>query len=256
MPAPSHEKRDPRKKPRLSPEEHQKAKQLHERNGIPFGQAVRVVRGQVTLNEVVLRMLRRDKIDKLVQQHGIGRALAGSIVDGKIDQEHALLKFRARWNVIQNRERSALDEARQDGRRVALMLDPDLVRFGRIRKVDTYEFDFEPEDGPPETVHKTMVHCVFDPAEVKTVARRTKVDEKVQARDLAPQISAQQRLHFKHAVLQKILESEKPCTAVTRRGKIFRGKIQRYGLYEMGLKLDRGPFVTLFRHALEKLDGP
>ncbi|MBI5529196.1 MAG: hypothetical protein HY897_22965 [Deltaproteobacteria bacterium] len=244
-------KKRPKKK--LPPEIAEKARRLNEQNGIPFALAVNVARGKDTLSNVLNRMLRDSKVQKLMDARGVPKNIAQVVVDGKADLDRLLLKQRARQYLSENWSRSVIDELHKSGTPAALLVDPDEVVTGGITGVDTYEFRLVPDEADERTVRKVDLHCVFAPNDAKAVREAASIDTGIRKLDLGPELSPQKRINFKHAEFQGRLESGKTAVFITRRGHRFSGRILWYSRWEVGIALDAGPEVTIFRHGLQNI---
>ena len=244
-----------KRKKKPSPEVLERARELHEKNGIPEPLALEVAGGKLTVAEALQRMLREDRAEKLAARLGIPLKMALDIVDGKLDEAEVPLKYRARQYVDANPVRSALTAAFEEGRRIGLLADPRRILVGRITGLEKYELCIQPEDGEPESLLKVFLHVVFEAEDRKRVEAALGTDAEVAARNLEPEHSPKRRRHFKHAVFHERLESGEPFSVTTRRGHVLRGKLTWYSLFELGLELESGPEVTVFRHAIETIEG-
>lgn len=247
-------KRRKERKVKLSPDVIEKAKKLQERNGIPFAMAVKIALGQTTLADVLKAMMRKEKIRNIVTKHGLSPELAGHVVDRRISLDAALLKSRVSQHKKENWKRSVLEDVFKDNRKITLMVDPDVPLSGRVTKLDKYDFEFMVEgESAPRAMRKIDVKYAFAPELGDAVKAIVGVDLEVKSKNLAPAPSPLERKHIKHVIFQELLDSGRKFTVTTRRGDILCGRLDWYGLYEFGMRLDDEIHVTVFRHAVEKL---
>jgi hypothetical protein len=241
-------------KPKLPPEVFRKAKELNEKNGIRFDLAVKIAQGKETLSGALKQMMRDEKVGKLVSTHSLHRETASHVVDGKADLDWELLRLRARQTAKTGRDRLILAERCERQDPLCLWLDPDRVLTGLVTRVDKYRFEFLPEGGERLEEDKVVAHFAHDPQDGPRVKKAIRMDPEVVALALGPEHSPVKRIHFKHAIFQRLLESGEEFALTTRRGHILKGRLEWFGVYEFGLRLPSGPLVTIFRHALHYLD--
>lgn len=232
----------------------EKAKKLQERNGIPFAMAVKVALGQTTLANVLKTMMRKEKIRSLVTKHGLAPEIAGFVMDGKISLDAAILKSRVIQHKKGNWKRSVLEDVFKNNQKITLMIDPDVPLCGRVTKLGKYDFEFTVDgETAPRTMRKIDVKYAFAPEFENAIRAIVGVDAEVKNKNLAPAPSPLERKHIKHITFQELLDTGKRFTVTTRRGDILCGRLDWYGLYEFGMRLDDEIQVTVFRHAIENL---
>jgi len=243
----------PRTQPKLTPEQRERARKLHDENGLPWHAAAMVARGDETLASVLKQLLRQDRINKLVAQHDLDRGVAGNIVDGKGSLEHILLRRRARQVVQETPQHRRLDEVHAAGDHVCLVVDPEEILTGRVAELERLELVFQPDEGEPRRLNKLQMHALVEPAHLAVLRQRWGRDQEICGQELAPEPCPWLRQHVKHARLQELVESHARCTLVTRRGRVLEGKIAWYSRFEIGLRLTKKAEVVLFRHAVHEL---
>lgn len=219
-------------------------------SGIPLSQALQVVRGERTLNEVVSGMALRSEVDALVARHGLSRALATQVARKEADLEEVLRKSRQGAHLQENRDRSVLKETLDSGRPVALGLHGMVVLRGRITAVDPYELTLLAEDGTEHRIHKLQLKFAYDPAQYKSLRKALRYDA---ARKGAhePVARPQDRYGCSDKRLFRYLDTKVPVAATTLEGEVLTGRVSWMGRWEFCLKLDKSEaWVVIFRHAL------
>ncbi len=221
---------------------------------IPEAAARRVVYGKATLNEVLEELMLQERIERLISEHGVNRALATNIALGKTNLDVVLLRRRKNETLKKYYDQSCLEEARRKDARIALALHGNKKVVGRIKDVDKYVFRFQPDDSEEVVeIHKTHVKFAYDPDQYKGVRKHLKVDKKVRAQQLGPILRARERYHFKNLTLQESMDTRREVDVVTLEGDTFRGHVEWFGRWEFGLKLKGGARVVAFRHAVYRL---
>ncbi len=231
-----------------------RARALEQNQGIPYEQALAVAAGRQSIAAVLSDMLRVEKIQQLMAKHQLDRSRAILVVDKIKSLDEVLTKLRARQNVSQTPRHARLQRLKDEGVPVALEIDPDRVAIGKIQELTQYDVRLETQAGEAVTVRKLDILYFFEARELARVQKARKLDRAVAGKALAPELAPGKRTHFKHAVFQRLIESQKDTALTTRRGQTLRGKVVRFDLYEVDLKLGKGPLVTFCRHALAAID--
>lgn len=240
-----------KKKHRTDPRVRARAEKLHD-NGMPFQMAMAVALGRLTLNEALERLARQDKVDKLMAEHDLSRALATQIVIGHASLDVVLARRRMKAHREENRLRSCLDEARDSGERIAIAIHGKDKIIGTVVEVAPYSVTLQPdEDGAePRELHKLQLKYAWDPDDWKLVRKGTRTD-KSRSRDPLPPIERpQDRYTCSDKRLFRYLDEEQQVQATLLEGDVLRGTLTWFGRYEFGMRLKSDVEVTVFRHAL------
>jgi sRNA-binding regulator protein Hfq len=150
---------------------------------------------------------------------------------------------------VQNRDRTCLVE---DGK-LALVLHDGRTLKGTVKKLELYQFEFEEDGRPPETIHKLMVMYAYAPGEWKGVKKGIKhdKDKKPAGPEVAPAPRPQDRYSCSDKRLFQYLDRRTEIAVTLLDGDVLRGTITWFGRYEFGLKLRTDAEITVFRHALK-----
>ena len=148
----------------------ERAPELHEQ-GMPFQMALAVAHGRLELNEALERMARNDRILRLMKKHDLSRALATQVALGQADLDRVLYTRRFDDHRKDNRVRSVLDEAKENGSSVVLGLHGRTELEAKITGSDTYSVIAAPEGQDPRDVHKLQVKYAYRPDDARKVAK-------------------------------------------------------------------------------------
>ncbi|MBM4394183.1 MAG: hypothetical protein FJ087_00660 [Deltaproteobacteria bacterium] len=234
---------------KATPEEKAKAQQVVERSGIPLPQAILVVRGQVTLNDVLKEMLAREKVEKLVKE-GFDRSLAGQVAHGRLDLERAR-RIQKVWTTQNASFHSDRMKDLPVGAPVMVSLfDAGAVR-GLVQDVSRYDLVLRTEAGPePVTVkkHDIKFYCALGYADrvLASVGR----DAEVAALGLKASTSLADRFRPEDALVLQWVPSAAPKRLVLRDGDALTGVPVRIARYEIELDVGDGATVCVLTHAL------
>lgn len=234
-----------------SPSVKDQADELVRTTGIPRNMAFQVVRGALSLREVLERMSTRDRVETLVARHGLIRSLATQVALGQIPLDEVLRKRRLDEHLAANRDRSALTEAVSSGKPVALAVHDLAILRGVITQVDPYEIEISVDGAPPRRLHKLQIKYLYDPASYATAKKAMGFDAaKKKARE--PIALPQDRYGCSDRRLFRYLDDQTPIVVTTLEGNTLRGTVTWLSRWEFGMKLARGgAWCVVMRHALE-----
>ncbi len=226
----------------------QKVEALVRDTGIPVPWAWSVVRGQLSLNEVLLRMSQQDKISSIVSRHGVEKALAAQVAKGQLDLELMLRRKREKEHLALHLKRDPLALAAENGTTMRLYLHGLQQRDGTVSAVDAFEFDLSSAEGP-QRLHKLQVKLMH-PASMKGT-----VGESSQGRSAAePIIRPQERFALSNRRLFEAHDAGRTCRLETLEGDELRGMVTWVGRYELGLGQKGGAEIVVMRHAIRQFE--
>lgn len=227
-----------------------RAEELVRTSGILLPQALQVVRGERSLNDVVSGLALRAEVDALVVRHGLSRALATQVARKEADLEEVLRKARMAAHLLEHRDHSVLHDALTSGQPIALAVHGVAVVRGRVVGLDPYEVVLNAEDGVEHRIHKLQLKYAYDPVHYKVLRKALRYDS---ARKGAhePVSRPQDRYGCSDKRLFRYLDTKAPIAATTLEGEVLNGRVTWMGRWEFCLKLDKGDgWVVVFRHAL------
>ena len=241
-----------RKRKRTDPKIRERADELHQ-SGMPFQMAMAVAQGRMELNEALVRLAEKQRIDKLMRLHDFSRALATQIVMGHADCDAVLTKRRMQEHRKQNKMRSSLDEAAKSGKEIALSLHGKRRVRGVITSISAYTFEFKDVKADLAEIHKLEVQYAYDPADWKRVRKVLKVDKAVSVKGLDPVSRPQDRYTCSDKRLFRYLDENADVSITCLGGDTFRGRVAWFGRFEFGVTLRTNVELTVFRHALFRI---
>jgi sRNA-binding regulator protein Hfq len=231
----------------------QRAEELAE-SGIPFQMAMAVAQGRLTLNDALERLAQKAKVESLMGQHELSRALATQIIIGHAKLEAVLAKRRLKEHRDANLLRSCLDEAASEGEELVVGLHGQRTVRGKISEATPYGFTVTPSKGEPEEVHKLQVKYAYRPSEWKRVKKALRQDAALTKAPLEPIPRPQDRYTCSDKRLFRCMDQEIEVQVTLLEGEQFRGLLFWFGRYEFGLKVKGDVPVWIFRHAMHGLD--
>lgn len=235
----------------VSPEQRKRAEQLSKRSGIPFRQAVLVVTGQKTLNQVLKELYAREKRLALIRE-GLHPGLVEHVVSGRLTLEKARALTELR----------ALQKTSFRAQRIEKMVNRQPLGFyvfgrglvgGVVSKVSRYDVYAKPlEPGEPFQLkkHDIKFYCLTSVAAdaLMLVGRNSEV--------AALGLGASQDLadRFRPSVEMALewVKSGRRMLFIMRDGDTISGIPRRVGFFEIDLELAPNVLVTLLTHALYK----
>ena len=222
---------------------------------MPFQMAMAVALGRVSLNDALERLARQEKVQKMMDEHELSRALATQIVIGHASLETVLSRRRMQDHREQNRLRSCLETARLTGRPIALGLHGNSKITGTVDSVAAYSVTIAPEDGgDPVEVHKLQLKYAWDPRDWKRVRKGVRTDKTLSKEPRAPIERPQDRYTCSDKRLFRYMDRAVPVMVTLLEGEQLKGTVSWFGRYEFGLLLKDGETeVTIFRHCLHDI---
>lgn len=214
--------------------------------GISIPAAWAVVRGQKTLNEVLLRMAGQDKVSSLVSRHGVDKALATQVVKGQLDLDLVLRRKREKEHLAAHRTRDPMSLVSENGTVVRLYLHGLRELTGSIESLDAFEFVLRSAD-QSQRLHKLQVKLMFPASLSPTIG--VAAEGRVVAQ---PVVKPQDRLALSDRRLFEAHDGGRPCRAETLEGDELRGLVSWVGRYEFGLRQGNTAEVVVMRHALRR----
>ena len=124
-----------------------KALEISQISGIPYVLAIKVARGKMTLNDALLRLMRKEKINAVMKKHKIPSGIAAGIVDGNVEPGCAVNKYEAKTEIKTNESKSCLTEAMVDEKDLTIYLFGGKMVTGKVVGVDKYDFDIKLKNG-------------------------------------------------------------------------------------------------------------
>lgn len=231
--------------------ERKKAQELAERTGVPLWGAYRVVRSEITLNELLKSMLRREKFQKL-QKQGLDADLAGHVASGSLPVWRAQILQDMRTKGRPKFTRDRIEMTARDKRPISVWrFGQEDWEVGDVLRARTYDFQFRAgEAKEPDVVFKHDVKMLCEPADVEALRGARRFEKKVLKEGLGASKERKDRYRPTDEQLCKVRDSGNAVKWVFRDGTSVVGSVAAFGRWDMGLELDNGALATLFFHAL------
>lgn len=224
-----------------------KADKLVATTGIPRHWAYQIAQGRATLNQVLTRLARQDRIDQLERRYELDRSTAAQVVDGSQTLEQVMLRRRLAEHREEHGERSVFDEYLASGQSLVLHVHGLRTLSVRIAGVDPYELDLDTEAGR-ERMHKLQVkfaHAADVTPKVGQPAGGRQATE--------PRPRPQDRFHCSDRRLFAWLDLKTPLRLSTLEGDQVEGKLDWIARWELGLR-QKGGLVVVMKHALAGIE--
>lgn len=233
--------------------EQEQAKKLAEDKGIPPVHALRVVRNEVSLNDVLKALMRKDRAARLVERDGLDPGLAGQVASGHLTRERALELQRIRTHRSHRIDRDALKIAEVEQHPVGVLLFDQGWLIGIIGEARTYEFDLKSgEDGTTTVVQKHDVKMVCSPSAVPGLQSACGEDTRLKDTGLGGTADREERVRPADADMLDLIDDETPVSLIMRDGETYAGVIRSFGRWDLELEVDGGHRANVLFHALHK----
>lgn len=221
--------------------------------GLPLDLARMVAAEQLSASAAIERLARRDRVEQLIRQHGLDRALATQVALDQVRLEDVLARLRIQKHLDENRDHEVFHDAAASGRPIVLGLHGHRSLRGKVLEVRTYEVDVQEEGQPaPEIVHKTQVKYAYDPEEYKKLKKAMEFDKPRRERQVDPRMRPQDRFACSNRRLGAAMDAQREVSVTTVEGEVFRGKLARVSRYEVLLRTRQGAEVVILRHAFDE----
>jgi hypothetical protein len=274
----AHPGKPRKKKSPYTPEQRAKADELMERSGIPRPMALQVASGQMTLNDALTRLMRKEQARKLAEKEGIELNEAFHVLSGKVSVEQLQILKQLKVSPARQPDRSVLVDLLESGAPAMFH------RFGhepyeaRVVGVEKYDCTLESPDGEREELQKHELKLAAPlPATAGEGASPSAASEEqapgptfshdaeVAAQELGPSIRFTDRFRSSKRVLFRLYRDQIPMRVTFRDGEQLEGYVGWHGKYEYQL-LGAIPIdedltrplapghVVIFRHAMQRID--
>ncbi|MDP6944792.1 MAG: hypothetical protein QF464_11635 [Myxococcota bacterium] len=256
-PVRSSESKAPSAPKKLSPEmiakQQETARRLAADKGIPPVHALRVVRGEVSLNIVLKNLMRKERATRLIERDGLEPGLAGQVASGHLSRQRALELQRIRIFRKHRIDRDALKLAEISGASVGVGCFDGSWASGNIVEARTYDFDLAPLDGgKPMLIQKHDVKLVCGAESMDRLRDIEVYDETIRGAGLAGTSDRAERVRPTDARLLQLIDSQEEVVCVLRDGSSCGGRVHSFGRWDMAIEVDGVGEVTILFHALHK----
>jgi sRNA-binding regulator protein Hfq len=227
-----------------------RADELHE-GGMPFQMAMAVAHGRMDLSEALERMSRKDRVNRLVEEHDLTRALATQIAMGHVELKTILRRRRLQQHRDEHRDRTVLET----GNHMTFGLHGKRLLTGTVGGVEAYGFELTPEDGEPEVIHKLQVKFAYDPKDWKRAKKAIRTDRALAKKPRDPIPRPQDRYGCSDKRLFSYVDRGDDITVTLLEGEVIKGQVKWFSRYEMALEVRGDALLYIFRHALHDVSN-
>ncbi|MCO4744104.1 MAG: hypothetical protein KC912_04910 [Proteobacteria bacterium] len=235
-------------KPEVTPR--QRAEEMHA-SGMPFQLAMAVAHGRIGLSTALERLATQEKVERLMEQHELSRALATQIAIGHASLDQVLGRRRMDAHRKDNRYRSVLTAHAESGQPLALALHGGQRAMGVVSNVQRYVFDFLPEGfEEPIELHKLQVKYAYSPDAWKLVRKALSFDRAREKAPGEPAVRPQDRYNLSDKRLFHAMDEEHAIAVTLLEGEVIKGKIAWFGRWEFAIAVKGDHEIAIFRHAL------
>ena len=237
--------------PPATPKEKTEAHKIVDRSGIPFNQALLVVRGVLSLNEVLKEMWALQRRDQLIDE-GVLPTLAGQVARGRLLREKARL-IQELWDIQKAPFGSDRLSEFVEGPLMALSLFGKGMAGGTVTRLSRYDVTIRPENSA-ELVnlkkHELKFYCLAkNAADVLPLVGR---DPRVASMNLGSSTDMMERFRPTEELAIDWVQNRRKMLFFFRDGEFMIGVPVRVARFEIELDIGKGIPVTLLTHSLYK----
>lgn len=242
-----------------------RAREIAERSGLPMSLAREVAIGRLSLNEALHRLMRRDKADRLMRQHGLSRSAAFNVASGHQSLEVALLAKELQESEARQPDRSVLADLQASGELGTFYLFAQEPFRAKVLDVEIYDVVVQGPDEQERRLAKHDIELVAPERAPEDLAPLITEDAAVAQKALGPSTSYRDRFRSSKRTLFSHHRDRVPTRVVLRDGRVVTGFVGWFGKWEFELALVKPQkkigtakpvgSVVIFRHALHALDA-
>ncbi len=243
-------------KPRMPPEVYEKVKALQARTGLPFREAAWVVQGKATVQQVLLRLMKEEKLKKLVDKGELDPMFVPAVLGGTMSLDRAKYVTQLLRDEAWRSTRSVLEELHESGDTAVFFLfgrEPFEATVPKLSKYDVW-LQRAGEEEPEETQkHNILYVCrVEEKQEFLSLVDR---NEEVAKLGLGASTNYQDRFRSTKETLYEHHRRGIRTRVTFRDGSVLVGKIGWFGKWEFELEMTETCRPVIFRHAMYALEA-
>ncbi len=240
-----------RRDPQAHAEEKQRRQDLEAR-GLDGPLALAVARGEMSFNEALIQLAERDRARRLAQQHGLDPGLASQIARGQEDLQRVLRRRRIQEILSGDMDRSTLRNALQSTNPLLLGLHGHELRRGVVVALGRYAFSFR-DDSEEVLLDKVALKYAMPVSAEPDFMRLMERHGTLWGNPKEPIRDPVERYRCSSRRLCVLQDQQASVEVTLLEGEVLQGQISWAARYQFGFRLQNGPEITLFRHALEEL---
>ena len=244
-----------------------KIHELMQRSGLPHGLAREVMEGTCTLNQALHRLMRREKAERLVRQHGFSLSAAFSVASGHTTVEDQLVLQGLSHCEARQPDRSVLVDLRTSGGEGLFFVFGEEPFTARVSAVERYDVVLDVEGGSEgRRIQKHDIKFVSPDLLREDLDRLLSEEPSLLDQGLGSSKNYRDRFRSSKKVLFKHHRDRLPTRVVLRDGTVLTGFVGWFGKWEFELalldprkkhqaKAKPSGSVVIFRHALHSLQA-
>jgi uncharacterized protein YoaH (UPF0181 family) len=256
--------------PRYTPEEREKAQEISQRSGLPERLALQVAASRLTLNEAIHQLMDEERAKKLMAQHGISRGEAFKVVRGHLSIEDLKLIRELRASPSRQADRLVLDELYKARATATFCCHGEPLLRARVTTLDRYTCELEDDSGSVRELNKHDLVFVSPTLDAPALEDRIGSDPEVENLGLGPSTTYKDRFRSSKRVLYQHYRDRVRTRVVFRDGRQIEGWIGWHGKWEYQLLFERPPAdpsaheaifevtensMIVLRHAMHRLQA-
>jgi len=234
-----------------TPEEKAKAREIVERSGIPLQQAMLVVRGRHSLNDVLKEMLARQRRAQLVDE-GMELSLAGQVARGRLPHEKAVLVQKV--HDVQGASFHSQEMKCLVGKEhMAMCMFGRGMIGGQVSGVSRYTITLKPEGGgDPVELKKHDIKLYCHEKNAADILPHIGTDARVASMKLSSTTDLRERFRPTEELAVEWVGKRRLLRFLFRDGEVLSGRPTRVSFFEIDLEVKDGKSVTMLTHGLYK----
>jgi hypothetical protein len=229
------------------------ARKLAVDKGIPQVHALRIIRGEVSLNAILKNLMRKERATRLVERDGLEPGLAGQVASGHLSRQRALELQQIRTFRKHRIDRDALKLAEISQSMIGVGCFDGSWAAGQILEARTYEFDLAPlAGGETQLIQKHDVKLVCLAADVERLREVEVYHDAIREAGLGGTADRSERIRPTDGRMLQLIDTKEVVECVLRDGSSFRGSLCSFGRWDMAIEVEGVGGVTILFHSLHK----
>ena len=233
---------------------YEKARALADESHIPLREAARVISGELTLKEVLIRLKKLEELHAMKRNGKLLVRFVQPVFNEVLSLDDAL--FQTQLVRIKNGpdyRNCFFDEFQANHQPVTLAVMSGKMTSGTITENGKYDVTLVDRNGEPSLVPKHDIKFYFPSGAKKSVMKKMQFGDASGKLETGALEDMNARIDVKAKVLLAHQIREGACTWETVEGDLLRGYIRWFGRYEVKLETTRKDTIILLRHAFKSL---
>ncbi len=242
-------------KPRKLPQRiYEQARVLADESHIPLREAAKVVSGELTLKEVLVRLKRLEELHAMKRDGKLLARFVKPVFNAILSLEDAL--FQTQLTRIKNGpdyRNCFLTEFQENQQPVTIALLSGKMVSGTVGDNGKYDVTLVDKNEEHSVIPKHDIKFYFPSQEKKSVLKKVQFGDAKGKLEPGALEDMNSRIDVKARVLLEHQTREGACTWETVEGDLIRGYIRWFGRWEVKLETTRNDTIILLRHAFKSI---